>query len=215
MAVRSLPGGMDEETRRFYEDHEFGEAVGFGDRPALIVIDLANAFTDPDAALGSNVDDVVDRTADLLEAFRRADYPRYFTTIAYDDPATDGGRFVEKVPALADLERGSDAVAIDDRVAPRDDERVVEKAYASAFFGTDLETALTVDGVDTLVLAGVSTSGCVRATAIDGLQHGYRVVVPEDAVGDRVAGPHRANLVDIDAKYGDVTTTEDVRSRIE
>ena len=95
-------------------------------------------------------------------------------------------------------------------MAPVDDERVILKKYASAFFGTDLGTELTTNGVDTLVLAGVTTSGCVRATAVDSLQHGYRTIVPADAVGDRAEGPHRANLFDIDAKYGDVVETDAV-----
>jgi len=118
--------------------------------------------------------------------------------------------FIEKVPALRELRLGTDRVAVDDRVAPEDDERVLLKKYASAFFGTDLGTELTTDRVDTLVLAGVTTSGCVRATAVDSLQHGYRTVVPADAVGDRAEGPHRANLFDIDAKYGDVVDTDAV-----
>jgi nicotinamidase-related amidase len=118
--------------------------------------------------------------------------------------------FIEKVPALRELRLGTEAVEVDDRIAPVDDERVILKKYVSAFFGTDLGTELTTDGADTLVIAGVTTSGCVRATAIDSLQHGYRTVVPEDAVGDRAAGPHRANLFDIDAKYGDVVTTDAV-----
>jgi nicotinamidase-related amidase len=105
-------------------------------------------------------------------------------------------------------------VAVDDRIAPVGDERVIRKKYARAFFGTDLETELTTHRVDTLVLAGVTTSGCVRATAVDSLQHGYRTVVPADAVGDRAEAPHRANLFDIDAKYGDVVQTEDVVTHI-
>lgn len=206
---------MDEATRQFYEDREFGRSVGFGDRPALVVIDLVNAFTDPDSDLGSNVDDVISHTRRLLEVFRERDLPRYFTTVAYTDSYGDAGVFIEKVPALRELTEGTEAVAVDDRLNRQQAERVITKKYASAFFGTDLSTELVTNDVDTLVLAGVTTSGCVRATAIDGLQHGYRVIVPEGAVGDRAEPPHEANLFDIDAKYGDVVSTADVIDRLE
>ncbi|WP_049889442.1 isochorismatase family protein [Natronolimnohabitans innermongolicus] len=198
-----------------YDETDFGSSVGLGDRPALLVIDLINAFTDPEGSLGSDVEDVLAETSRLLEAFRKRDLPRYFTTVAYEESYGDAGRFVEKVPALRELRLGTDAVDVDDRVAPVDDERVILKKYASAFFGTDLQTELTTDRVDTLVLTGVTTSGCVRATAVDSLQHGYRTIVPADAVGDRAEGPHHANLFDIDAKYGDVVTTDHLLERLE
>ena len=193
-----------------YDDADFGGSVGLGDQPALVVVDLINAFTDPETGLGADVSDVLEETERLLEAFREHDLPRYFTTVAYEESYGDAGRFVEKVPALRELRLGTDAVAVDDRIAPAGDERVILKKYASAFFGTDLATALTTHRVDTLVIAGVTTSGCIRATAVDSLQHGYRTIVPADAVGDRAEGPHRANLFDIDAKYGDVVATDDV-----
>lgn len=204
-----------EDAARLYEEREFRRRVGFGDRPALLVVDLINAFTDPDSNLGSELDDVLEQTARLLDGFRAHDLPRYFTTVAYEESYGDAGVFIEKVPALGELRLGSEAVDVDERVAPVGDERVVLKKYASAFFGTDLVTELTTDRVDTLVIAGVTTSGCVRATAVDSLQYGYRTIVPADAVGDRAAGPHEANLFDIDAKYGDVTTTDDVLAYLE
>ena len=203
-----------DDTRELYADRNFGDEVGMGEQPALVVIDLINAFTDPDSDLGSAVDDVIAQTERLLSAFREYDLPRYFTTVAYEESYGDAGRFVEKVPALRELELGTEAVAVDDRVAPVGDERVVLKKYASAFFGTDLSTELTTHRVDTLVVTGVTTSGCVRATAVDSLQHGYRTIVPADAVGDRAEGPHRANLFDIDAKYGDVVETADVLTEL-
>jgi len=197
-----------DETEAYYAEHDFGCEVGMGDRPALVLIDLINAFTDPEGDLGSDVSAVLAAAERLLGAFREYDLPRYFTTVAYEESYGDAGMFVEKVPALRELELGTEAVAVDERVAPEGDERVILKKYASAFFGTDLETELTTHRVDTLVLAGVTTSGCIRATAIDSLQHGYRTLVPADAVGDRAEGPHRANLFDIDAKYGDVVETD-------
>jgi nicotinamidase-related amidase len=199
-----------DETGAMYAERDFGTEVGMGERPALLVIDLINAFTDPEGDLGSDVESVLDGAERLLDTFREHDLPRYFTTVAFEDSYGDAGRFIEKVPALRELRLGTEAVEIDDRVAPVGSERVILKKYASAFFGTDLETELTTHGVDTLVLAGVTTSGCVRATAVDSLQYGYRTIVPADAVGDRAEGPHEANLFDIDAKYGDVVETSDV-----
>ena len=203
------------DTKELYDDNEFGESVGLGEKPALIVIDLINAFTDPESNLGSDVSDVLNQTERLLTAFRDQDLPRYFTTVAYKESYGDAGMFIEKVPAMRELELDTERVAVDDQVAPVDNERVILKKYASAFFGTDLETELTTHRVDTLVLTGVTTSGCIRATAVDSLQYGYRTIVPADAVGDRAEGPHKANLFDIDAKYGDVVRTDEVVAYLE
>lgn len=199
-----------DEAKELYTEHDFGGEVGMGERPALLVVDLINAFTDPDTDLGSDVENVLAETERLLAAFREYDLPRFFTTVAYEESLGDAGRFIEKVPALRELKLGTEAVEVDARIAPHDDERVILKKYASAFFGTDLETELTTHRVDTLVITGVTTSGCIRATAIDSLQYGYRTIVPADAVGDRAEGPHHSNLFDIDAKYGDVLETDAV-----
>jgi nicotinamidase-related amidase len=198
------------DTKQQYEENDFGGNVGFGESPALVVIDLINAFTDPESNLGSELDGVIAETQRLLGVFREQDLPRYFTTVAYEESYGDAGVFVEKIPALRELQLNSSAVEVDPRLAPENGERVILKKYASAFFGTDFETELTTNNVDTLVIAGVTTSGCVRATAVDSLQHGYRTIVPSNAVGDRAEGPHRANLFDIDEKYGDVVSTDTV-----
>ena len=203
------------EIKAAYGADEFGERVGMGERPALIVVDLINAFTDPETGLGADVESVLERTAELLVAFRERDLPRYFTTVAFEESYGDAGHFIEKVPALEELRLGTEAVEVDERIEPVGDERVILKKYASAFFGTDLSTELTTDRVDTLVIVGVTTSGCIRATAVDSLQYGYRTIVPADAVGDRAEEPHRANLFDIDAKYGDVVSTADVLEHLE
>ncbi len=203
------------EIKAEYGADEFGERVGMGERPALVVVDLINAFTDPETGLGADVESVLDRTADLLAAFRERDLPRYFTTVAFEESYGDAGIFIEKIPALEELRLGTEAVEVDERIEPVGGERVVLKKYASAFFGTDLSTELTTDRVDTLVVVGVTTSGCIRATAVDSLQYGYRTIVPADAVGDRAEEPHRANLFDIDAKYGDVVSTADVLEYLE
>ena len=123
--------------------------------------------------------------------------------------------FIEKIPALLVLEPGSEWVEIDPRIAPAEGEQVLSKHFASAFFGTTLGNLLSTAGCDTVVVTGASTSGCVRATAVDALQHGYRVVVPREAVGDRNPTAHDANLYDIDTKYGDVVGLDDVVAHVE
>lgn len=192
--------------------HEgFHGRVGFGRRPALVVVDVNRGFTDPASPLVCDLDDVVGAIARLLEAFRLVGFPVVFTTVAYDEAAKQAATvFIDKVPALLTLDAGSEWVEIDPRIAPRADEPVLVKLWASAFFGTPLQSILTSHGCDSVVVAGASTSGCVRATAVDALQHGYRVIVPREAVGDRNAAAHEANLYDIDTKYGDVVALEDV-----
>lgn len=180
------------------------ERIGIGRRPALLVIDVSNGFTDPASPLGSEADSVVAAIAELLEAFRGHRLPVLYTTVAYDRPG-QAAVFRAKLPALDYLEAGSEAVSIDSRVAPADGEPVLVKHYPSGFFGTDLSDRLQAHGVDTVFVTGLTTSGCVRATAVDALSHDLRVVVPREAVGDRDAAAHEANLHDIDCKYGDVT----------
>jgi nicotinamidase-related amidase len=183
---------------------------GFGRRPAVVVVDAIVGFTDPACPLGSDYDREIAAIVRLLTAARRRHLPVVFTTTAYDRDMREAGVFAAKVPSLRHLQRGSPLVALDPRLKRRSAEVLLEKQYASAFFGTPLASLLTGAGVDTLIVTGFTTSGCVRATAVDGLQHGYRVVVPRECVGDRAAGPHEANLVDIDGKYGDVAPLADV-----
>ncbi len=153
--------------------------------------------------------------ARLLDAFRRAGLPVVFTTVCYDDFGKQAAAvFLEKIPALAVLEPGSQWVEIDPRIAPADGEPVLSKYFASAFFGTTLASLLSSAGADTVVVTGASTSGCVRATALDALQHGYRVVVPREAVGDRNAAAHEANLYDLDTKYADVVSLDDALASV-
>jgi maleamate amidohydrolase len=183
----------------------FGGRSGAGARPALVVVDLVNGFTDPESPLWCDADEAVAATARLLDAARAAGAPVAFTTVEYDEAGARVARaFLAKVPALRTLAPGTRWPRIDERIAPRDGEPVLAKLFASAFFGTPLAAMLAAHGADTVVVTGASTSGCVRATVVDALQHGYRVVVPREAVADRQAGPHEAALFDIDAKYGDV-----------
>jgi nicotinamidase-related amidase len=194
----------------------FHGRTGFGERPALVVVDLNVGFTDPASPLRCELEDVVEANRRLLEAFRAARLPVLFTTVAFDEAARQAASvFIEKVPALLALQPGSRWVEIDPRLAPREGEPVLVKAFASAFFATPLVSILTAHRCDTVVVTGASTSGCVRATAVDALQHNYRVVVPREAVGDRNPDAHEANLYDIDTKYGDVVPLADALAAVE
>ncbi len=195
----------------------FGQrAGGVGRRPALVVVDMNYGFTDPESPLVCELDETIAAIARLLDAMRRADLPVVFTTVSYGEGDKVAAKaFIDKVPVLLTLEAGSRWVEIDDRLAPRPAEPVLNKLFASAFFGTALSSLLASHGCDSVIVTGASTSGCIRATAVDALQHGYRVVVPREAVGDRNPAAHEANLYDIDTKYGDVVTTADVLAGIE
>ena len=188
-----------------------GARIGFGDRPALLVIDLVRAFTDPTMPLSGDLDSVVEATASLLYTARAAGIPILFTTVEYEDPdLADAGVWLKKVPASVTLKAGTPGVQLDPRLARGEGERMVVKKYASAFFETDLLGTLQALAVDTLLLAGCTTSGCVRATAVDGLQNRFRVMVVQEAVGDRNDAAHRQSLLDLDAKYADVVSAADV-----
>lgn len=183
----------------------FGRAVGFGQRPALLVVDFINGFTDPASPLGAVVDGEIAATNLLIDAARAAGAPVIFSTIAYADPhLADAGVWRRKVEGLAVLRAGTPAVLPDARLNRSEDDALLPKRYASCFFGTDLLTRLEAHAVDTLLLAGCSTSGCVRATVVDACQFGLRAVVAREAVADRSEDAHRQSLLDIEMKYGDV-----------
>jgi maleamate amidohydrolase len=189
----------------------FDGKVGFGRNPAVVVIDFTLAYTTPGSPFfAEGVVRAVADTVPLLQAARAAGIPVIHTKVMYHPSGTDGGWFVRKVPALRKLVPGEPLAEIDPKVAPLAEEVVITKQYPSPFFGTPLAPMLATLGVDTLILAGCSTSGCVRAGALDGVQHGYRVIVPRECVGDRHDGPHDANLFDINAKYGDVVGRDEV-----
>jgi maleamate amidohydrolase len=189
----------------------FGGAAGLGQRPAVVVVDLIRGFTDPRCPLGADLGDVVGATRTLLDVARDRGVPVWFTTTCYDDErAAQAAVFLRKVPALRTLLPGSEWVAVDERLARRDDEEVLVKSFASAFFGTGLAERLR--GRDSLVVCGASTSGCVRATVVDALQHGLAPVVPREAVGDRWPEAHAQSLYDIEQRYGDVVAADDVRA---
>lgn len=192
-------------TRQLYQQRGFSQRIGFGWRPAILVVDMIRAFTDPSSPLGSDLDAVVSAICQLLDAARSKAMPVIFTTVAYDESAWQPARmFISKVPSLNVLKAGTAAVEVDERLGRRSTEPVLLKQFASAFFGTALDSLLTAQGCDTVIITGCTTSGCVRASVVDALQYGFRPIVPLEAVGDRAPEPHQANLFDIQAKYGDV-----------
>ncbi|MFD3477731.1 isochorismatase family protein [Streptomyces sp. NPDC058695] len=195
-----------------YEQAGFGAPVQRGNRPVILVVDLTRGFTEDSYATGSDLTDVVKSTTRLIEAGRPADVPVVFTAISYTraEAAGDSVTWLRKAPGMRSLVDGSDAVALDPRLPwqPGQDHLVVKKG-ASAFFGTGLAATLTGLGCDTVLVCGATTSGCVRATAVDAVQSGFPVLVPRGCVGDRADGPAQAALFDIQAKYGDVIGLDD------
>ena len=188
-------------------------SIGLGRRPALVLVDLVRGFTDPACPLGAPADAVVAANAELLQAFRAARLPVFFTTVIYRD-AQQARVFRQRIGALNLLTPESPWVQVDARLAPRAGEPVIEKQLASGFFGTDLAQRLRAAKADSLVVTGLTTSGCVRATAVDGLQHDFPVVVPREACGDRNPQAHDANLFDLHAKYADVMALRDVLAQL-
>jgi nicotinamidase-related amidase len=195
----------------------FGQrAGGVGRRPALVIVDMNNGFTDPASPLVCDLDDTIDAIRRLLDSMRNAELPVVFTTVSYGEgDKVTAKAFIDKVPVLLTLEAGSPWVEIDERIAPLPTEPVLNKLFASAFFGTALGSMLASHGCDSVIVTGASTSGCVRATAVDALQHGYRPVVPREAVGDRNPAAHDAALYDIDLKYGDVVSLDECLDALE
>lgn len=183
---------------------------GAGERPAIVVVDFSRGFTEPESPLSCDSDAALAATAQLLAAARAAGAPVLYTTVAYDEAGLrEAEAFLAKSPALADLTPDSPWIEIDPRIAPADGEAVLRKHFASAFFGTDLTERLRAEGVDTVLLVGASTSGCVRASAVDALQHGFRVQVVREGVADRLAEAHDRALLDMDAKYADVVSLDE------
>ena len=199
----------DEQARQVYAAARLGQNVTLGSRPAVLVVDFSCGFTDPECALGSDLTLQVEATKRLLDAARAKGLPVIFTTIGYEPSLKDGGLWLQKVPSLGDLQIGGRWVEIDPRLEPREDETVVLKKGASAFFGTNLASILISQDIDSVILCGATTSGCIRATVIDLLQYGFPTLVPRECVGDRAQAPHEANLFDIQAKYADVVGLEE------
>jgi maleamate amidohydrolase len=195
---------MSDSIDDIYEDAGITGEIGFGDSPAIIVVDLQTAFTDPACSLGSELDKTVEASAELLGVAREENIPVFFTQCVYRDDTRDGAVFAEKIPSTKELTRDSPWLEIDPRLAPTEDDHIIEKQQPSGFFKTELDTMLTYEGIDTAVVTGATTSGCVRATVVDACSHGYRPIVPVECVGDRAEDPHKANLFDMGSKYADL-----------
>lgn len=198
------------DSAEFFEARGFGVTIGFGERPALIVIDMINAFTDPDMPLGSDLSAVIGELTTVLQDARAAGIPIIYTTVSYSESLVDAGVWYRKQKALTTLKEGTPAVEVDDRLAAAPGEQLLVKKYASSFFGTDLASRLTSLGIDTLLITGCTTSGCVRATAVDAVQLGFRPMVIREAVGDRSPAAHDQALFDLQQKYADVVAVADV-----
>ena len=196
-----------------YSLRGFQRRVGFGTSPALVHIDLANAWTRPGHAFSCDgMETIIPAVQQLNEAGRAKGIPIVYTTTAYQDvsgPNSDMGLWVHKIP-VEQLEAGTEAVEIDDRIAPQPGELVLVKKRASGFHGTNLSSYLSAHGVDTVIITGVTMAGCVRHTTEDAIAEGFRPIVVREGVGDRVPGVVEWNLFDIDAKFGDVEPLERV-----
>ena len=207
---------MSDDDVAIYRRQGLGARMGFGTKPALLIIDFINGFNDAALLGGGNIADAIDRTAELLAVARHLDLPIVFTTHVYATDGSDDGLFNLKMDKMRDiLADGSHAVRIVDQLEPRPGERIVKKHYPSGFLGTDLAGWLSARGVDTAIVTGCTTSGCVRATAVDAMGYGFRPMVPRDCVGDRAIGPHEANLFDLDQKYADVMSMAEVIGELE
>ena len=178
--------------------------------PALLIVDFVVGFTDPAHFGGGNIGPAIDRTVTLLAHARALGWPVAHTRVIYADDGSDAGAFTAKVPSLLKLTEASPLSQIVPELTPAPGELVIRKRQASAFFGTELAGWLHYRGVDTLLVAGCTTSGCIRASVVDGVSHNFRTVVLTDCVGDRAIGPHEANLFDMGQKYADLRSSDEV-----
>jgi maleamate amidohydrolase len=193
----------------------FDGHLPFGTRPALLIIDVVQAYVTPGSTLYAGADGVVPCITRLRAAMDAAGLPVLFTTVAYTAGGLDGGLFYRKVPALKLFDPGSPLAAYPPELSPSSTDVVVTKQYASAFFGTSLASTLTALRCDCVFVTGFSTSGCVRATALDALQHGFAPFVVREGCGDRHPAPHEANLFDLQAKYAEVVSEGEARALIQ
>lgn len=186
--------------------------IGFGRRPALLLVDFAQAYFDRDCDLyaGQSVVDALASALRIREAAHAAGIPVVLTEVALQPGGINGGRFFEKVKPLKAFIKGEPTAEFAVGLVPRDDEIIISKQYPSAFFGTSLASTLAASGVDSVILTGLTTSGCVRASCVDAMSHGFRTIVVRDACGDRHPAPHEANLFDMNAKYADVVPEAEV-----
>jgi maleamate amidohydrolase len=201
---------MNTSDNSVYSRQGFGAGSGAGVRPALVIVDFVEGFADPQTFGGGNISSAIDSTVELLAFAREQNWPIAMTRVVFADDASDANIFTRKVPGLLALTENAKSSMIVPELAPQPGELVVRKRLPSAFFGTDLAAWLTMRRVDTVVIAGCTTSGCVRASAVDAMGHGFLTVVVTDCVGDRASGPHEANLFDMGQKYADLMSLSDL-----
>ncbi len=182
----------------------FDGSLGFGKAPALILVDFVEAYFDKDSPLYASVDDALSSALRIRDKARAAGIPVIYSNVVYKEGGADGGVFYRKVPALEVFVAGNPLGGWPAKLEPADNELVITKQYPSAFFGTSLAATLTASDIDTLIITGLTTSGCIRATCVDAMSHGCAPIVVADACGDRHEAPHDANLFDMNAKYADV-----------
>ncbi len=197
-----------------YKSQNFGNRIGFGRRAALVIVDFTVGFNDPALFGGGNIDAAVKRTVGLLAFFRERGLPVAHTRVVYADDGSDAGVFAMKAPRLLMLTEHHPAAQIVPELTPAPGELVVRKTQASGFFGTGLAPWLTRQGADTAVIAGCTTSGCVRATVVDATSLNFRTVVARDCVGDRAQAPHDANLFDMGQKYADLLDRDEIMAAL-
>ncbi len=188
----------------------YDNRIGFGKKPALVLIDFVQAYFEPESPLYAGVDDALASALRIRSAAREKGMPVILTGVVLHPSGLDGGRFFQKAKPLACFTAGNPLGAWPDGLQPYPDEFVVSKQYPSAFFGTSLASLLTSMGVDNVILTGLTTSGCVRATCVDAMSHGFITTVVRDACGDRHSAPHEANLFDMNAKYADVVSESEI-----
>ena len=196
--------------REIYQKQGLGNSSGIGQRPALLIIDFVNGFANPDQFGGGNIGEAIDNTRRLLVEARALDLPIAYTRVVYADDGSDAGVFTLKAPALTQLTEKAFGSQIVDQLQPVGGEYIVRKTQPSAFFGTNLTAWFVSRGVDTVIVTGCTTSGCVRASVIDSMSYNFRTVVASDCVGDRALGPHDANLFDMEQKYADLMTSSEI-----
>ena len=197
-----------------YERQGFGNQSGFGKQPALLIVDFVNAFANPDEFGGGNIGEAIAKTTALLTKSRSAEIPIAFTRVIYAEDGSDAGVFCLKAPGLLKLTEVSHGGQVVDDLAPEIGEYIVRKTQPSAFFGTSLASWLHARLVDTLLVTGCTTSGCIRASVVDAMSYNFRTVVVTDCVGDRAITPHDANLFDMEQKYADLMTSEEVMAKL-
>ena len=183
--------------------------LGLGEFPALVVVDMCKAFIDPSSPLGFECSKLIDANVKLVQEFRNRNFPIFFTTTMYRNES-EASVFRKKIPALNILKPNSNEVSFLEELSPISNEVLIEKKFASAFFQTNLSSILDKTNIDSLVVSGVTTSGCVRATALDSLQHNFLTIIAEDCVGDRDDNAHKSNLIDLQIKYADVMRSDQI-----